>query len=177
MTDPERPTRPITEGYVRKFGQNRWPSQITKRPPIPGLPGPMNGPRALAFTAETEPCNQDANLTDPGSQTRPITEGYVRKFGQNRWPSQVTKRPPLPGPMTGPRAPTLTAETEPCNQDANLTDPERLTRPITEGYVRKFGQNRWPSQVTKRPPLPGPMNGARAKTSTADTAPREDSTD
>jgi hypothetical protein len=36
--------------------------------------------------------------------------------------------------------------------------PERRVRPLTEGYVRKGGLNHGPSQITKRPPPPAPIN-------------------
>lgn len=36
----------------------------------------------------------------PGEFVRPLTEGMVRKGGRNQGPSQVTVRPPPPGPST-----------------------------------------------------------------------------
>ena len=116
-------------------------------------------------------------MKDPERPIPPITEGYVRKGGHNPWPSQVKIRPPLPGPMCAPGASTKAVEAAPPNQEADMTDPERPIPPITEGYVRKGGHNPWPSRVTTRPPLPGPMTRPRASTSKVEIEPSEDPTE
>jgi hypothetical protein len=41
----------------------------------------------------------------PTGRTRPLTEGYVRKGGHNAFPSQITQRPPPPGPSRRPQCP------------------------------------------------------------------------
>jgi len=109
--------RPLTEGYVRKYGHNSWPSQIVTRPPPPG---PMNRRRVSPTpavdttpTVDTEAEGSSRRPSGEGSSIRPLTEGYVRKYGHNSWPSQVVTRPPPPGPMNRPKAsPTPDVETE-----------------------------------------------------------------
>ena len=124
---------------------------------------------------------KDGNMTKPeGSSIRPVTEGYVRKYGHNSWPSQLVTRPPPPGPMNRRKAPPTAVDTTPTvdrvaeGSSSRPSSEGSSVRPLTEGYVRKYGHNSWPSQLVTRPPPPGPMNRPKASaTPTVETEPKE----